>query len=247
MGKIKNKNNKNEGRKRNPIGTSVVILIPMLLLLFGSGHASGAVVQEPNRLILEKAFKIQMPFIENQGQISDDHVRFYAQTFGGALKVTESGEIIHSFLLTELQNHTKDRHSPRPSSNRVVKSWTLKEKLVGNLNPVLQGMDESKAKANYFIGNDQKKHKTDIPTYNVVSLGEVYKGIELILKAHGKNVEKIFTMKPGADPRAIKLAIEGANSLNINDKGESKSEATSVLLNLQNPWLTKKSTVNGLK
>ena len=86
MGKIKNNS---QGRKRNSFKTSVIIFIPLLLILFGSSLAFGALSQEPNKQILEKAFKIQMPFIENQGQISDEQVRFYAKTFGGAVYVTE--------------------------------------------------------------------------------------------------------------------------------------------------------------
>ena len=61
-------------------------------------------------------------------------------------------------------------------------------------------------------------------TYEVVSLGEVYQGIDLRLKAYGKNVEKIFTVKPGADPGAIKLKIDGGNSLKINENGELEVE-----------------------
>ena len=85
-------------------------------------------------------------------------------------------------------------------------------------------MDKAETKVNYFIGNDKDQWKTDLNTYNSVNLGEVYKGIDLKLKAYGKNVEKIFTVNPGADPKAINLKIEGANSLNINDKGELEVE-----------------------
>ena len=47
---------------------------------------------------------------------------------------------------------------------------------------MLQGMDESKAKANYFIGNDQKNGKPTLTLTISLSLGEVYKGIELEIK-----------------------------------------------------------------
>ena len=41
------------------------------------------------------------------------------------------------------------------------------------------------------------------------SLGGVYEGIELKLKAHGNNVEKLFYVKPGADPNQIKISLSG--------------------------------------
>jgi len=55
-------------------------------------------------------------------------------------------------------------------------------------------------------------------TYNTVSLGEVYKGIELKLKAYGNNVEKIFEVKPKANPKEIVLKVEGAKELKIDEK-----------------------------
>ena len=77
---------------------------------------------------------------------------------------------------------------------------------------------------NYFIGNDKSKWRTNIPTYDSVNLGEVYKGIDLSLKAYGKTVEKVFTVQPDANPKNIKLKMEGAKSIKINDKGELEAE-----------------------
>ena len=96
----------------------------------------------------------------------------------------------------------------------------IKEKLVGSSKTVPEGKDKAETKVNYFIGNDKSKWKTDIATYNSVSLGEVYAGVELELKAYGKRVEKVFTVNPGADPKAINLKIEGAKSLKVNEQGE---------------------------
>ena len=49
------------------------------------------------KAIFQKVVKLQIPFIENQGQIPDESVRFYAKTFGGTAYVTDKGEIIYSF------------------------------------------------------------------------------------------------------------------------------------------------------
>jgi len=46
--------------------------------------------------ILTKAAKLQIPFVENQGQVKDKNVRFYANTFAGNIFVTEKGEIVYS-------------------------------------------------------------------------------------------------------------------------------------------------------
>ena len=40
------------------------------------------------------------------------------------------------------------------------------------------------------------------------------------MEASGKTFEKIFTVKPGADPKNIRIKIEGVNKLHVNKNGE---------------------------
>ena len=51
-------------------------------------------------------------------------------------------------------------------------------------------------------------------------MGHIEPGIRLELKAHGNNVEKLFYIKPGADPGKIRMAIEKAKALRVNAAGE---------------------------
>ncbi|MDO8095059.1 MAG: SBBP repeat-containing protein, partial [Candidatus Brocadiales bacterium] len=67
--------------------------------------------------------------------------------------------------------------------------------------------------------------KTNISTYDSVNLGEIYDGIELKLRAYGNNVEKLFCVKPGADPEQIKIRLSGAK-----DCGVQKAEITHPLV-----------------
>jgi len=169
--------------------------------------------------IIQKAMKLRMPFIANEGQMNKE-VSFYAKTFGGTAYVTQKGEMVYSFSGVD----PKDKATDSASTPEKIKGVTLKETLVGASVTSPQGDDRAQTKVNYFIGNDKSKWKTNIPTYNSVNLGEIYKGIDLSLKAYGKTVEKVFTVHPGADPKNIKLKMEGAKSLAINDKGELELE-----------------------
>ena len=45
--------------------------------------------------VIQKTAKLQMPFIANNGQM-DERVKFYANTFGGTVFVTEDGEIVYA-------------------------------------------------------------------------------------------------------------------------------------------------------
>src|SRR3989339_2235747 len=73
----------------------------------------------------------------------------------------------------------------------------------------ITGNEKAVTKVIYFKGNNPSQWKTNISTYGVVSLGEVYDGIELKLKAYGNNVEKLFCVKPDANPEQIKISLSG--------------------------------------
>ncbi|MFZ0451559.1 MAG: hypothetical protein WAL98_20155, partial [Desulfatiglandaceae bacterium] len=163
--------------------------------------------------IIQKVMQLQMPFIANEGQAVKE-VSFYAKTFGGNVYVTQNGEMVYSFPRIELT----DKASDSASTPGKIKSVTLKETLVGASAASPRGDDRSQTKVNYFIGNNKNKWKTNISTYNSISLGTVYKGIDLSLKAYGKTVEKVFTVHPGATAKPIRLNMEGASSLRITDK-----------------------------
>ncbi len=161
------------------------------------GHFSFAALKQA------KLMSINISFIKNQGQV-DERVSFYAKTFGGTLFVTKEGKLVYSL--------------PKHEWKDKVKLLALEEVLLGAKIKEVKGTKESITKVNYFIGNDPKKWRKNIPTYEAITLGEVYKGISLTLKAYGKNVEKIFRIKPGADPNVIRLSIKGAKELKIDKK-----------------------------
>jgi len=148
--------------------------------------------------------KLQVPFIENQGQ-TDAKIRFYTRTTGGPVFIMKNGEIVYS--LQKIVN------------TETLKEISLKEELLGGMVKDTRGEKKSLAKINYFVGKDPSKWKNNIPTYDLVSLGEVFRGIELKIKAHGDNVEKLFYLKPGANPEDIRVRLKGAKTAKIIESG----------------------------
>ena len=184
-------------------------------------------------VMTNKISSVQVPFIANEGQIENKSVLFYASTFGGTVYVTKNGELVYSLPKFEekakdkAKNKAADRllkHEARDRSSnlKLVGGWSLKEQLVGASSVSPQGVDAVQTRVNYFVGSDKSKWHSSIPTYNMVSLGEVYPGIDLNLRARGTNTEKIFTVHPGGDVEQIKLKVKGAHSLAINARGELK-------------------------
>ncbi len=234
----------------------------------------------------QKTKKLQIPFIANNGQV-DERVKFYANTFGGTVFVTNDGEIVYALPKSDDAEggeiHRKDSRlgeaertqhgrpedeihrkaaksakerteggmdkqslSMPPTAGRAgagcpplagaegvdgnfdgsasldpsytdhpvshspkITGIALREHLVGASIGEVRGEGRAETRVNYFKGNDPEKWKTDVSTYDMVNLGEVYEGIDLKLKAYGDNVEKLFCVKPGADPEQIKVGLSG--------------------------------------
>ncbi len=180
---------------------------------------------------------LQMPFIENQGQIEDKSVRFYANTFAGTVFVTEKGEIVYSLIKTE--NRQKNSELKTPGSelrtqNSISKAVALRESLECPEQADIKGINKSETRVNYFFGS-KDNWRTDIPAWQEVSIGEVYEDIELKLRAYGKNVEKLFTVYPKGSVEDIKLNIEGAKGLKVNKDGELEIETALGTVKMTKP------------
>ena len=111
----------------------------------------------------------------------------------------------------------------------------LKEILIGAKINGAVGEHPSVTTVNYFTGNDKSKWKTNVPTYDSVSLGEVYKGVVFRLKAYGDNVEKLFCVKPGASPEIIKAQLDGGKSLRVNQDGQLEADTDLGLVKFTRP------------
>ena len=88
------------------------------------------------------------------------------------------------------------------------------------------GAERSGAMINSFIGNDPRRWQANIPSFNGVQFGDIYEGIALEVRATGDNVEKIFTVAPGADPARIALRLAGAEGVSITPSGELEARTT---------------------
>jgi len=194
----------------------LIVLTLSLLMIWCNAYANTATDNtiQDNKEVMEKASHVNVPFIANEGQIHKD-VSFYARTFGGTLFVTGKGEMVYS-----LPRISNGNTSEKVTGDKKIDVWVLKESLVGSRPLKPEGVDRADTQISYFKGKDPKKWRSHIPTYNRLSLGRIYDGITLSLKARGKNVEKIFTVLPGGTVGDIRVKIDGADSLRVAQKGD---------------------------
>jgi hypothetical protein len=82
-------------------------------------------------------------------------------------------------------------------------------RLVGaNASARVTGTEELPGKSNYFIGNDPRKWRTNVPNYAQVKYQNVYPGVDLVYYGNqGGQLEYDFVVAPGADPSAIALTV----------------------------------------
>jgi hypothetical protein len=161
---------------------------------------------------------LRIPFVENRGQL-DAKVAFSADTFAGSVFVTRAGELVYSFPGKVEQ--PKSEH-PMSASNLEQRGsgWVLSETLVGAADLKPAATDRSVTQVSRFVGNKAAGWQQGLATYDRVELGQAWDGIDVALYAHGDNVEKLFTVNPGADPDQIQVRISGGKELSVNRGGE---------------------------
>ena len=170
--------------------------------------------------VLEAYGKLPLYFIKNEGQL-DEKVKYYEKGLGHAVYFTEDG--IHISLTRYKEDKKKGKEfvaisdrTKRPEfETRTVKLYFLDS----NPKPELVAEGELEGKVNYFVGNDPKKWKSNIPTYKSVWYKELYKGIDVRFYGNQRQLEYDIIVKPGADPYQVKLVYEGIEGLKITDEG----------------------------
>ncbi len=190
--------------------------------------------------VMKKVSGLQVPFVENQGQIKDRSVRFYANTFAGTVYVTDKGELIYDLPKRESNKQEQEGKVENTADKRdkhfdsSTKSVALRETFSGLKKADVRGVNRSITQVNYFKGNEDS-WKSNVQTWQDVSLGEVYDNIDLSLRAYGNNVEKLFTVHPQGSVKDILMTIKGATGLGVNDKGELEVETALGTIKMTKP------------
>ena len=181
----------------------LLILVAACLVTTPFGTATAAVNFSDSAGIQTGMKGIQVPFIENRGQVQED-VAYYAQTFGGLFYLTGDGTMV--LVL--------------PGKENPAQGVMLKERLEGSSKIRPEGLKRAETILNVYSGSEPGKWRRGLPTFHSLTLNAVYDGIELELKAYGKNIEKIFRVHPKADPSTIRVQIEGAAEITTGEKGD---------------------------
>jgi len=184
-----------------------MVLATLFIYSMSVSLAYGALQRGHDRnMVSNKIDSLHIPFIQNKGQIKDKNVKFYARTFAGTVFISGHGEIVYSL--------------PQTGSQNGLKGSVIKEKFLGASISELNGKGKTATRVNFFKGKDSSSWRINVPAYDLVEFGQLYKGIDLKLKAFGNNVEKLFFVKPGEDPTSVRVRLDGLEYLKITENGD---------------------------
>jgi hypothetical protein len=96
--------------------------------------------------------------------------------------------------------------------------------------------------ANYLVGNRSQWH-TGVRTFADIRYADVIPGVDLSYHGRGRHLEYDFTVSPGADTSALRLAFDGASSVQIGRTGDLVLRIGAATLQQPRPdaW----QTING--
>jgi hypothetical protein len=217
-----------------PMLRVIVTVASVSFVLTGSAvSATRAAGTAPVRLV-EAYGKLPLHFEANQGQ-TDRQVQFLSRGAGYTLFLTQR-EAVLTLTRPKAEAQAEDlspvtRHASRESEQSV-----LRLRLVG-ANPAapMRGLDELPGKANYFVGKDPTKWRTNVPTYAKVTQSQVYPGIDLVYYGNQRQLEFDLIVAPGANPNAIRLKMDGADRLEVDAQGDLRLRVATESIKLQRP------------
>lgn len=172
-----------------------------LLLVSKPSHPT--IATPPTRDNLQtQLHRMPLRFEENRGQTTEP-VRFVARERAYTLYLSD-GEA---------------RFELNQRGSRKARSFGLK--LASKANQTkMEGAEPLSSTSNYFIGNDPREWRTDVPTFSRVAQRNVYPGVDAVFYGNQQQLEYDFVVAPQADPRQIELAFDGADKLELNAEGD---------------------------
>jgi hypothetical protein len=210
-----------------------VILGPSVVVK--AERATASTTSSVGKAWLQESYgKLPLSFEANQGQ-TDRQVRFLSRGPGYTLFLTPR-EAVVALRGRETVNRSSST-SPRPTEGEGQGEGAILRMQFEGANSAIKmtGLAKLPGIVNYFVGKDPKQWRTNIPTFAKVKQPQVYPGIDLVYYGNQRQLEFDFIVAPGADPKAIRLKVEGADRLEVDAHGDLLLHVNKGHIQLQRP------------
>lgn len=180
--------------------------------------------EEVQRRQISQAYgNLPLYFIPNEGQI-DPKVKFYTQGPGYTFYFTPE-EGVFSFVKKVPSERSVPSTDLRTLQMQIqeqakTKTLVLTLKFLGS-NPKtrIEGRSKGTGKVSYFIGKDQSKWQSGLPTYHEVAYKELWSHVDLVFRGSGGKLKYEFVLQPGAKVKNVRLAYGGAEGITLDKEG----------------------------
>ncbi|MEN9548553.1 MAG: hypothetical protein RIR12_1144 [Bacteroidota bacterium] len=164
-------------------------------------------------------------FTENKGQW-DSRVKYKGDVSNGAVYLRNSGITLVQHHAVDFAEMAKLHHQMgdgmflnKTVTAKQIRSHSWNVDFVGaNTAPNLTATKQLSGVSNYFIGNDAAKWGSDCKSYQVITMENIYPGIDARYYTDNGFLKYDLIVKPGADPSNIALKYEGVDGITVKNK-----------------------------
>lgn len=177
---------------------------------------------EPTRAVAEinpAWLEAPLAFEPNLGQF-DGGYRFLGRSGAGHFLI---GDDVVRFVPRPARSDA--RKSPSPVTLRFLGAARMS---------VAEGRRPASGTSNYF-GGAIESPITDVPRFDAIEYRDVYPGIDLVYYSRHAALEYDLVVKPGADPKSIRLAVDGVDEVALDGDGSLVLRANGGTLRQQAP------------
>src|ERR1051326_7081184 len=156
----------------------------------------------------------QMPlyFVENRGQV-DSRAVYYLHGKDKALYFTSTGI---AFVLSPRAKEKSEMLVRAAYENTPPEPWLLKLDFL-NAAPTRPSAEEQTPAIVSYLKGPRERWKAGLRSYAKIVYADLWPGIDLVYSGTSDRLKYEFVVKPGADPRQIRLAYSGVSSVTITD------------------------------
>jgi gliding motility-associated-like protein len=175
-------------------------------------------------------------FTENKGQW-DSRVRFMGNVSNGSVFLRNGGVTLLQYNSIDFTELAKLHHEKGDGIflNKSIASKPLRSHswnvdfIDGNPAPILNASKQTPGTSNYFIGNNPQNWASDCKSYQVVTMENIYPGIDARYYTDNGFLKYDLIVKPGADPSRIALKYEGVDAMEVKNKELSIGTSIGVM------------------
>jgi len=159
-------------------------------------------------------FSLPIAFEPNLGQTAG-RVKFLSRAQSYGIFITPDETVI------TLDGVTAPHRKGQQVSTIIEQPRVIRVRLIGADNAQkIDARDQLPGHVNYLVGADPAGWHTDVPLYRSVTQHGVWPGIDLVYYGNSqRQIESDFVVGPEADPRSIRLAIDGSDGLTVDRDG----------------------------